>query len=118
MEGGCAKAPKDTATAQYRPVPATMPATMSRAYSFGPDPDPDVVLQELGISPAYAEGPLHMTGGDVNEAAALAFSDWTADAAAAAGDDSPPLSYTHPHPHPPQSNEPRRSRRRSRSRNQ
>jgi hypothetical protein len=38
---------------------------MSGAYSFGPDPDPDVVLedtnirqlQELGISPAYAEAP-------------------------------------------------------------
>ena len=57
-----------------------MPATMSGAYSF----DADVVaedanirqLQELGISPAYAESLLRMTGGDVNEAAALAFSDW------------------------------------------
>jgi len=61
-----------------------MPATMSGAYSFDADADADVVvedtnirqLQELGISPAYAESLLRMTGGDVNEAAALAFSDW------------------------------------------
>ena len=99
-----------------------MPATMSGAYSF--DADADVVaedtnirqLQELGISPAYAESLLRMTEGDVNEAVALAFSDWTAGAAAAAGEDSPPLDYTHPHPpHPapsaPASNEPRRGRR-------
>jgi hypothetical protein len=72
-----------------------MPATMSRAYSF----DGDVVaedtnicqLQELGISPAYAESFLRTTGSDVNEAAALAFSDWTAGVAAAAGDDCLPL---------------------------
>src|ERR1700722_7087533 len=106
MEGGCTKA--HTATAQYRPVPAPIPTPMSRAYSFDADAaaDADVVaedtnicqLQELGISPAYAESLLRMTRGDINEAAALAFSDWTAGAAAAVGDDSPPLSYAHPHP--------------------
>jgi hypothetical protein len=54
---------------------------MSGVYSF--DADADVVaedtnicqLQELGISPAYAESLLRITGRDANEAAALTFSD-------------------------------------------
>ena len=82
--------------------PTTMPGTMSGVGSFGIHQ-----LQEMGVLRADAEKLLRKTGGNVNEAAALAFS---------TGDDSPPLGGTHPHPRyrrtpsNPVNNEPRRNR--------
>ena len=79
-----------------------MPGTMSGVGSFGIRQ-----LQEMGVLRAEAERLLRKTGGNVNEAAALAFS---------TGDDSPPLGSTHPRPRygrtpsNPVNNEPRRNR--------